>query len=734
MRARLILAAVLSIAAAGADAQTGRPLVNTSHVGAVTDLSGTSGGRFLASVGEDGFLRVWNLPEGSLQHAIAVGPGIPVAVRVSNAGDRVAVLVRRSVSEYRASIYSLPSESIVETITLSAGPTYFGLSRMDSLLILALPGFDSLRAYHMDTGEPAITTGFAGAITAVLTASNEQTFMTYRAGTGTLVYRDRQSGEVLAEARTLAFLNDLQPLPGRRVGIARVGDDLVGVDLVNGNLEFRRSIPGLQQHVVDEQSGRVITLSRQRGRNRIQIWDGSPGNTGSPVADSGDLDPLQVRVSFSGGDIYAGQRDGTIALIDPATGFPEPLVTSSIAPIRGIERSEERLLLAAGSQIISLVPQLQSDSARRRLESLDFGVLPLNTVQATGVQALEEDDLLVWSAEELRLVDLDGAEPDLLLNPGEQVRSTAASEDQLVVSSDRGTLSRFVIADLLELRRNPPAIPALPDIPRAVPTPPDADPDNPEASAAAAPGTEDSNPMPLILPTAEPDFSYSARGLQTAIPLDGGDILVAASRDRVLGTGLLRINPSTAETVPINHPGDVILALAQLSGSDSVFSLDSREASGLRQTVLSEIIGLEDRRSPTRIRRLAAVDGDWGSARLALDPIERVLYASMGDGTVLRRDLRRGSESSVSIVPPTDLAVFAGLLLALEPDGGVQMLSAEDLSPIGKLYAFPDGNWVLVSPSGYLVSESSVSERLVGSGSGGQRPAARQELQFPLIY
>lgn len=738
MRVRLLvllLLIVLLLPLPGLAAQAGLPLVNTAHIGEVTDLSGTAAGRGLASVGQDEVLRVWSLPSGQLEHAIQVGPGTPVGVRISNAGDRAVVIVRRAVSDYRVLIYALPEEEIIQTIDLNAGPTFFGVSRRDSLLILALPGFDSLRAYRMSDGERARTEGFAGAITGVLTASNEQTFMTYRAGTGALVYRDRLTGEVLAEAQTLAFLNDLQPLPGRRVGIARLGEDLVGVDLLDGGLEFRATVPGLQQHVVDDHSGRVATLSRLRNRNRIQIWDGAPGPDNPAIADSGDLDPVYVHVAVSGTAVYAGLRDGSISVVDAETAIPRPLAVNRIAPIQGIDRNEGRLLLAAGSQVISLAPQLAQDSQARRLDSLEFGILPLEIAEATGIRALPGNDLVVWSGGDLRLLNLDQSEPDLRLVTGSDVRAVASNGSQLVVTTERGTLASFSRGALLDLRRNPPEPPALPALPRAVPTPPETTEEN--STREELPLSDISEPPPArepLLPAAQPEFTYAALGLQTAIPLVDGDILVGASRDRVLGTGLLRINPRTSETVPVNHPGDVILALAQLSQSGSVFSIDSREIGGQRQTVLSELIGLEDRRSADRIRRLAAVNGDWSMARLAMDPEERVLYASMGDGSLLRRDLRRGSEMEVSIVAPVAMEVFAELLLTVEPDGGLQLLSAEDLSVIGKLYAFRDGNWVLISEGGYLASSPEVVGRLVTSGSSGQQPAAGERLQFPLVY
>ena len=105
-KAAALLLALAATGLAGApESMSAQPIVTSGHRGAVLDVAEDSERRLLLSVGEDGFLRVWDKGTGILQRKIAVTRQKAASVALDPRAPLAAVLVTDGLRSFAVDVW-----------------------------------------------------------------------------------------------------------------------------------------------------------------------------------------------------------------------------------------------------------------------------------------------------------------------------------------------------------------------------------------------------------------------------------------------------------------------------------------------------------------------------------------------------------------------------------------------------------------------------------------------------
>jgi WD40 repeat protein len=623
-------------------------IVNTGHRGKVMALRSDAARNILVSGGEDGTIQVWDgvtqkprtiLRISSLPiRRLALHPTLP----------QVAIIESDNISTYTLSVWDYEGKKRIFSIALSEAPLMLEYSPSGSFIIASKADWESLRFVDSQTGTvlPYLSQGF-GIITSTFLSQSEKTVITY-SPSGSIQYWDLQGGTRKAEFVTNQDLEAISYTPN---GLSMVGankDNIFHIELVGkrdkDRLKVIASIPlknVLCTAVLSQYEAAVASYS---DTSAIYIW-----NLQSTYLRRIETDkPLQGKptaLRSLGGKLYLSFEDGSIASVNPLTGYTEFFGKRTLIDIEAAAINGETLLLAYRDAILSLASDYLSGQSGT-LNSLTATRLQKPFTGRLGISALGEKDFLIYPEE------------------GETGKKAFFSLDNDLYNFYEGYPAPFLMTAvrgerLLTLDKN---------------------------------GT-----VSLIeIDTGRTLFSYTAYGIKTVSFARDGNIVAGRNKTQGMQNSLLLIDPDTGETVAINDDNLVTFALSYDETTDRLYSLGFETRNGRQKTVLKGHSGS----TYERVETLLAYAGEDAGATLTLDEERSKLYTSIGYGTVNILGYEGFTSLEEQNHIPESLMTAGGFLFSLNRDSSVTVWNTKTGRIAMEIYLFTDESILCILPDG----------------------------------
>lgn len=197
-------------------------------------------------------------------------------------------------------------------------------------------------------------------------------------------------------------------------------------------------------------------------------------------------------------------------------------------------------------------------------------------------------------------------------------------------------------------------------------------------------------------------FTYRAPGAQ-AVLRTSRDVFIGKSfAGGFLDSSILRIDPRSGQTVPMDSDAELVFALHQDARRGRLFSLGIRDGQGPMPVTILEV---HEGVNYQRRRVILEVPGEYLDAHLVVDESTGSVYTTLDDrGGTLRWDGIRVSELDRNAAHiPRRLFLAQQHLFTVNWDGTVSVLDRHDgtvLTDIMVLGNRGPGAWVAVRPDG----------------------------------
>lgn len=637
---------------------TTQPLlaIRTSHAARVNALEYQHADGILFSAGEDGKLLVWQPVRNQLLQSIRVD-SLPLRmVRVYPDGDRVAVYASDG-RRYRLSVWNWRTGERLFLHTADDEILALTPSPQGSYLLYSTPSIQSVRVLDGTTGRelPFLRTA-TGIVNYMVVATSEERVMTYTPASGEIVYRAIATGREAGRFTAATGLSDLTLLSSRRYAAAQsIDGQLVIVDLLSGAQVDAANAGEIDAITTDPTNGDVLVLSRGFGglrQIRRYRFDGTTltqrFETRREIPDS-----ATAVVPIARG-LLAGTREGEILRWSSFESAPTRFARRTVQSVNDLHVTEGRLNMLTSTHVISISSDfLQSDSQQSNSDTTFVRESVIAVNAGAGSQFIEAGprDLLLWTPSrreaQLGRYALDQAEIEPLDIPIE--RSLVS------VDADAWTVLTVSRAGVVELRD---------------------------------------------LATGTVRVSYRGAGLQTAITTSRG-IFIGKARQGGLDSAIIRLNPDTSETVPMETDSDLVFALHYEPRRGRLFALGVRTN---RQGQLSTVVEVFEGLALDRRRTILEIPGEYLGAQLITDPTTGSAYTTLDDrGGVLRWDGIRVTELVRNRAHiPSRIFLEGDYLYTLNRDGSVSVLNRFTGEQLLDVYvaADSDGGWIALRPDG----------------------------------
>ncbi|MBN2553613.1 MAG: hypothetical protein JXB06_12630 [Spirochaetales bacterium] len=626
--------------------------VALSHYGKINDLIYDAERRVLFSAGEDGTVRIWNAEAGQLIDVVRISHKPLQRLAVHPTEQHLAVLVGDSLQgntlevwnwQRRQRLFGVDSGSQLMHFAYSPGGTYLFYSRAD---------YKSLTAVNPRTGRvlPYMGRGF-GIVSYFTVARNEGNIMTYQPS-GSITYWDIRSGRMVKQLRAPADLETVCISPNNRYIAASMGDQLLVVDILSGEVVDRSRVGGIVDlsfstagneiaGVVEGEGGREAKKWYFGGRFLIELSTSFAGRF-----------PALNRIAYGDRDLYLATSDGTIA-VGAAGGEATVVVEDTRRGISDFAFWGGEAAVASSSEIVIFdseffLPTYDPDAG----QGPDVREIRYSNPFScdVGITYLDAQRLLIWcrGGQEGKAAVLDtwyGNVHDLPVELGSPIRHVWASEQGIIVVQDSG---RCRILD-------------------------------PDTYAVT--------------------FQYNAPGMNRLIQIFGDTLIGAKTHLSALSGPLLQINRRTGETVPIQDPSLFVYDLFY-DGADrggGLYTLAVEQNAGRVRTVVKVRTGFAFERS----RVLKSFDGEDLGATLTGDRSGGV-FTSLGYGavTVFRNSRTETLDPSGQI--PRKLAVHNGKIFSLNRDSSISVWELSSRRLLYNIQLFEDRSWGAMSPDGVI--------------------------------
>jgi WD40 repeat protein len=326
---RLLLS--IALAAAGLPVDPGtlsvKAVVSSGHRGAVLDMAEDVERGLLFSVGEDGFLRVWDTSAGTLMRRIAVTRQEAPSVALDPAASLAAVAVTDGVHSFAVDVWDWDAGKRLYSIPLESAPLFVRFSRSGSYLLCGDMQWDSLHVVHSLDGTPVPfhREGF-GMVGFAEASRTDATLMTYQPS-GRVAYWDIATGNLIKDVPTVGGLVNVRTSDDRASLVGQSGDEIIGIDAVSGEIRFRFDAGGIVSMDISGDAGQIACLYSD---GSLQVRNAAGGALPSPpVAERFDWRPRLVRVTPDA--VLVGAMTARSALFprtatqrsSPVTSLPE---------------------------------------------------------------------------------------------------------------------------------------------------------------------------------------------------------------------------------------------------------------------------------------------------------------------------------------------------------------------------------------------------------------------------
>ena len=633
----------VALAAAGIQVNPGalttRAVVNSGHRGAVLDLAEDSGRGLLFSVGEDGFLRVWDSRSGTLVRRIAVTRQKAQSVALDPTAPLAAVLVTDGVRSFAVDVWDWDAEKRLYSFPLQSEPLFVRFSQSGTYLLCGDTRWKSLHILHALDGSslPFHPEGF-GMVGFAEASRSDVTLMTYQPA-GKVDYWDFSTGNLIKEVPTVTDLVDVHMSDDHSSLVGQSGPEIVCVDAVSGETRFRLAAPGISSFDISGEAEQVACLFPD---GSLQLQNPAGAALSSPLI-SGRFDWLPRVVRMTPEGLLLAGDDGQIGVLS-GDGRATEFARDILAQVSGIAGRDNILAIAAGHVIHIFALGAEGPEVNPVIESFSIANPYAGPV---GLEFLNAQRLVVW-------------------NQGEGPGSLCI----LDLSGRRFTAPSFSF-------------------------------DSPLIAVVARDDTlftlEKGGEMKVLKPaTGEQLFQSRWPGAVCIAPLGASSLVFGRLSGGPLGASLVRVDLRTGETAPLPGSTTFTFALAADPGSEKLYSLGVGPDGHTSLTLYSGK-GLQTETV------VDSADGEYLSGALSFDPENHFLYTSLGREVVKAWTGGALESLGDSSRETLALCALNGHLASLERDSSVSIWDTAADRPFGEIYPFADANWAAVMADGTIL-------------------------------
>ncbi|SIQ07330.1 WD40 repeat [Alkalispirochaeta americana] len=639
-----------------------RALVRSGHTDEITAMATLPGENLLFTAGEDGKLMVWDTRTEALLQSIRADRFPVRAIAPFPNGNEVALYSSDGNRLHRISLWNWKTGQRRYLHTPDGEVLWMEASPRGSYLLYSVPGLRSMRILRASSGRRLPFLQQATSIVSwFVTAGSEERVMTYSPSSGNIVYRNIANGRVEGEFEGPSDLSNLHLLSQRRFAAAETATGtLAVVDLLSGNVVDQAEAGRIRKIHHDALREEILVLSQTSGRmpeiRRFRFHQGRLEET-SPamrlpqhtINNIASLDRL----------LYGSDLEGRLFLLPHQGDDPTLFAESIIEPITTIATSNDRLWIFTQEELLSLPTQFLADMRRARPGQpiSPVGATSFSVAMGKGARIVpgnhDGEKLLLWSPEDsrspLKRIDgLTGEVTDLPIRLSSGVRSIYAHGNEILTLSRAGELAM------------------------------------------------------VNLDSGNETFSYRGTGFQTAMRTDRDIFLGKAYTGGFLDSALLRIDPRTGQTVPMETDARLIFSLTYDPRRGRLFATGISNSQGGETATVIEVF---DGPNYSRRRTILEIPGEYLDARITVDPLRGAVYTTLDDrGGVLRWDGSRVSELSRNQAHmPRRLVLNDHYVFSVNWDGTLSLISRfseESVLDITVVRTASGAAWIAQRPDG----------------------------------
>lgn len=679
---------ILSAASTLFSAEKIELLLNSGHSdGALCIVKDTRKG-FIFSGGKDGNILIWREegfePVAKLQVSFSSVRKIAIHPKLSQ-----LALIESDGSRYSLSAWDWEKRTKLFSLVLSELPLIFQYSPQGTFLLASKTDWKSLLFFDSANGRPLpyFSSGF-GIVSFLFLSSTENTLVSYTPSTGTFIYWNLKQGTRKQTVPSQPEMRNLT-LYNERYAVGTLGDDLVMVDLVTGEITASYECKDLEKILTNEKTGEILTFGGESKNKIIQTWKFRQPLS---ISEKGTLYPrIEKRIAPDTADLLLGKgrvflAGKDLSAVDFTTWETKVLAEANLSPISDVLPEGNVLHLVTSKNIFRMTSDFFISPFGQTIPKASFLDVSRtsNPFESAAFLAKPSPDLAyLWKRGEdlgeVLSLDLETGKPVGRLTAFTQpLVSLVATKENLYSLEKNGSIKIFSLKYFTKF------------------------------------------------------FEYASAGFQSFAPLGSFGILAGQDSTEALKQPLVSINPATGETVAIRHPSVFLFFRIDFDAKkEKIYLLGLRKSeNGKTETVLQSVpAGNFD-----TFTILSAVDSYDLDADLHIDESSTV-FTTLGGGAIRSWNGTRWLNFESNGNHPMKMASQAGKLYAVNRDGSLSVWDKSTGKLIGDICIFNDGNWLAYGPSGnFLTSlaDEKISSKITIFKDG--KPLASQKANGYRLY
>ncbi|MFP3958979.1 MAG: WD40 repeat domain-containing protein [Spirochaetaceae bacterium] len=668
---RMLSSAIVLLFFFGVSCATAEVAVQTSHVGSVRAIAYHAATASVVTGGSDGRIHVWDTEQERVVRSLQTGSTPIRALALHPNMPHAAVVGAAPGGGYRLQVWDVEERSRLFSQDLRTTPLVLSYSPSGEFLIVGESRGSGMTYLDSETGVslpyPEVPQGI---VTYATVGSSEQTLMTYLGADGSIQYWNLADAEIIGDARTEPNLAQMRVLENKRYAAAVDEDDLVVVDIVDGNLADRVELDGIEYLTVSRPGGRIVVLEDHEDGRRVSVWQFEGGALRRErIHEHSQLEEMNV-VTLVGEELYGGSQDGELYLFRATNTGDEGrrLVRNVVEPIHDVALSDDTLYVNVGERIAAIHSDFFTPDGPRLegVETVETEDIDNPADGPLRMSAVSDTEVILWGRDTDRE---DGSTLFLLRDGRVAAEHTMDSSVRDVIPFGDDSVLVVTRGDVL---------------------------------------------YQLSIPDFEQRLRYSALGMETAVGAEEFGVVVGKSRAGFLESSVLAIDPANLETVPLDTEAFLVFDLAYNGETGDLFALGISR-NGSTRTIVTQFSGLADLMHPTTIYR---TDGEYLDSSLALDPASGALYTSAGPSGITRIDGEENPLFGEEVHATQRLQSAGGIIWSVNRNGSVSLWDPETGERTGDLYFFEDEGWALLTAEGRYFASSEQAEAFMASVSG----------------
>ena len=660
--ALFITAVLLTANAPDLHAQEVRVVINTGHTGRVNSIAYHDSYSLLFSGGADGTLRVWDPETEKLVYLLQITHNPIEKIFLNPEAPQVGIIEKDGIGSHRLSVWNWQTKAELFSRRLGELPLDIDYSPKGSFIVYSVTDYDSLTFLDGSTGRTLryLTEGF-GIVTSFVVSPSENTIMAYLPS-GRIEYWRIREGDRKTWVNTERDMRSIYYTQNLRFMIGSVGDRLVIIDLLTGNVDSALELENIRTLTANPRTNEIVAVHGPAGSVVSTVSVTEAGLRSRKIAEVAGIYPSES--IYRGNKVYLPGEDGRIFTLssswNPAQLRDDDyIINNPLVDLTSIDFYENTMVLTTGEKILFLRSDFLTETRSRFVpEYFDVRIFDNPLPGSARVITVSDGGFLLYSntSRGCSLSFIDPETGELSWDTVEidsPVVDIDSYEDRVLVYLENGTLLLF-----------------------------DAD-------------------------TLTRVFEYSAFGIESTALTDTG-IILGKSRTTGFNSPLIEIDPDTGETVPIFDNSLVIYEIEYDPESNELYTLGIENKRGTTATTFKSFSGPGYSNTHTLFTFL----GEDTNATLTIDPLGSTVYTSLG-----YEGIKYFSPGSFRVLDqkehiPRSIRSHKSLLYAVNQDHSISVWNLRTKEKVMDLYFFKDGafNWIALLSSGRYYASDGADE------------------------